>query len=98
MANSKTTTKSNTKSGSKSKSTVNPNLNVRNMKPGKAYNKQVTKKDGKVIATYQKLNETGLIDRTSKVRKVFDNKGIKAIFFNSVNILWFFIEIYLDSS
>ena len=75
MANSKTTTKSNTKSGSKSKSTVNPNLNVRNMKPGKAYNKQVTKKDGKVIATYQKLNETGLIDRTSKVRKVFDNKG-----------------------
>ena len=79
MANTKTTAKSKTKSGSKSRSTVKTNpIPLNNpvyMKPGKAYNKQVTKKDGKVIATYQKLNQTGLIDRTSKVRKIFDNKG-----------------------
>jgi len=79
MANTKTTAKSKTKSGSKSRSTVKTNpIPLNNpvyMKPGKMYNKTITKKDGKVTATYQKVNQTGLIDRTSKVRKIFDNKG-----------------------
>ena len=76
MANSKTTTKSNTKSSnSKSKVTMKTVPNVRNFKPEKVYDKKVTKKDGKVTVTYQKLNQSGIIDRPSKVRKIYDNKG-----------------------
>lgn len=68
--------KTNTKSSnSKSKVTMKTVPNVRNFKPGKVYDKKVTKKDGKVTVTYQKLNQSGIIDRPSKVRKIYDNKG-----------------------
>ena len=62
-------------SNSKSNVTMKTVPNVRNFKPGKVYDKKVTKKDGKVTVTYQKLNQSGISDRPSKVRKIYDNKG-----------------------
>lgn len=62
-------------SNSKSNVTMKTVPNVRNFQPGKVYDKKVTKKDGKVVVTYQKLNQSGVIDRPSKVRKIYDNKG-----------------------